>query len=51
MVILGVVLIALNVLAVDSFFLQLAGFIVLIFGVLKLVEITTIGQKPSAQRL
>lgn len=48
-VILGIVLIAWNVLLVDSFFLQLAGFVVLIFGLLKLVEIACIGQKPSME--
>ncbi len=34
----------------DSFFLQLAGFVVLLLGLLKLLEITIIGQAPPAQK-
>ena len=33
-----------------AFFLQLAGFVVLIFGLLKLVEVAIIGQKASPQK-
>ena len=49
-VVVGILTIALSVLLVDSFFLELAGFIVLLFGLLKLVEMAFIGQKPSPLR-
>jgi hypothetical protein len=49
-VVLGIIAIAVSVLLLDSFFLQLAGFVVLIFGLLKLVEVAIIGQKASPQK-
>ena len=46
-VVVGLALIMLSV-AGDLFFLKIAGFVILLFGVLKLVEVATISQKPSA---
>lgn len=47
--VLGIVFIILSV-VFDAFSLKLAGFIVLLFALLKLLEITTLGQGSSPQR-
>jgi hypothetical protein len=47
--VLGIVFITLSV-VFDAFWLKLAGFIVLLFALLKLLEITTLGQGSSLQK-
>ena len=46
---LGIIVIILSI-VFDSFFLKLAGFTVLLFALLKLLEITTLSQEPPPRK-